>query len=123
MKTKVAIIDNGKLILRFVPDGVDVCEWMEENFDTSNIQWGIINSIEKEKKCDISHKIACENCDELLFIPNWFDRENCEELIDKKITKKQFKNFVSEWEDGLADAVSSLVRDSLDTFFNDKNKD
>ena len=67
--------------------------------------------------CNGFHKISCKYCDETVYIPNWFDLENAQDLIGRDITEEQFKEFIKYNNEGIADKVSNLIRQELVDYF------
>ena len=57
-----------------------------------------------------------------LYIPQWFDKSNFEDMLDKKLTDKQFQKIKEGLIDGsgdyLADKISDAVRCELLTLTN-----
>ena len=49
-------------------------------------------------------------------VPNWFDKDHVESLLDKKLSTKQWEDFKSFCEDTLREAVGDLVKDQWDYF-------
>lgn len=54
------------------------------------------------------------NCGRGLVVPNWFDKENMEDLWGHSITDEQFADLCRTIPDNLCDAVSALVRDAAE---------
>lgn len=60
---------------------------------------------------DFIHK--CEDCGEKIYIPNWFSRENIDELADRKLTNRQYERFLEDCQDTMMDIVSRELRELL----------
>ena len=68
-------------------------------------------------------KFRVHQADEILnlkeaIVPNWFFKENIEELTGKKISKQRFDDF-KKWIDGspsFADSISADIADEFETF-------
>jgi hypothetical protein len=70
-----------------------------------------------KENCKMYHKLLdkddkCRVCGKNIYIPNWFDKKNMEELTGEKVTSKQFDDFIEYMNDFFQDEVSGLVRDS-----------
>jgi DNA-binding cell septation regulator SpoVG len=53
-------------------------------------------------------------------IPNFFKKEHIESMIDRKITKEEFQDYKYRIEENLADEISSIVRDELEFYEEEK---
>ena len=71
---------------------------------------------------DINNCPICKGEFEIALVPNFFNRGNLEDLVDEKISKEDFEEFVN-WADGLADPVSDLVRCSWEDYFEEKEEE
>lgn len=60
----------------------------------------------------MSHANQVAKLSDKIVIPNWFDRATLEDLVDEKISQKNYEKF-REWlkDTDLADEVSELVRE------------
>ena len=70
-------------------------------------------------KCKLAHSVGCKNCDETIFIPNFFDIDNINYLLnrEKRITEEEFKEFIARNGDGIAGEVSRLISQELEDYF------
>jgi hypothetical protein len=69
----------------------------------------------KNKIVCTAHDVSkCLNCGQRLFVPNWFDKEDIENLLGHKITDKQFAILCDCGDMMMADEVSDLVRDTAE---------
>lgn len=70
-----------------------------------------------QKQCNGNHDVGCRGCEDTIFFPNWFDKENCQDLIDRDISDEEFKRFINQYQDSMAEEVSDMVRCALLGFF------
>jgi len=67
--------------------------------------------------CGLGHDVGCIKCQEPIYVPNWFDKTDLEELIDQDLTQKQFEEFMKQINDSsFPDKISGLVREELSEF-------
>lgn len=74
-------------------------------------------------KCDIIYLNKTETCSLCgekvtpIFLPNWFELNHIQDILDKDITSEQFEDFVKEWEDSIAESISvkigQILRDNF----------
>jgi hypothetical protein len=78
----------------------------------------------KKQLCSSSHELKneCPRCNQFIYIPNFFDLENMNELSPKKMSLQKVKDFIDEYEDAIMDDVSFLIQGYLNDFFESKNK-
>ena len=57
----------------------------------------------------MGHNIGCLDCEETIFVPNYFDIEDMGDLRDGEISKKEFTDFMVACHDRIAVKVSDIV--------------
>ena len=68
--------------------------------------------------CEMGHKIGCTVCKETIYVPNWFDKIDCEDLLDENISQEQFEAFVKYANESseIPNKISEMVRKELFKF-------
>lgn len=62
---------------------------------------------------DLENKVKCSVCGNPLFVPNWFDKEDLEMFVGKKIPQSKMIDFIEDCGGEIADEVSGIVADAI----------
>jgi len=63
------------------------------------------------------HEIGCKKCSTKFFIPNYFDKKDCEELLGKPMKDKEFEAFILHYQHIEAEKLSNRVYKLLHEYY------